>query len=368
MENNADNSQTAQTPPLEGFGEAKLTQFSKGAGCGCKIAPTVLDEILKTNFAAPTDKNLLVGNSSKDDAAAYDLGNGTALISTTDFFMPIVDDAFDFGRIASANAISDVYAMGGKPLMAIAILGWPVEKLSSELAQQVLDGSRKICQEAGIPLAGGHSIDSAEPIFGLAVTGLVEIKNLKKNNSAKPGDYIFITKPLGVGILSTAQKRGVIKEAHVQVMINQMTALNNIGEELGKIEGVTAMTDITGFGILGHLIEMAEGSNCSAEINYSMLPVADGVKEYLAQRILPDATYRNWNSYSTQTAFEKGVNVMEAFNLLPDPQTNGGLLIAVDEAAVEQVKALLKLNGLKNFAEPVGRFTAVAEKLVNVKI
>jgi selenide, water dikinase len=361
---------------MENSEEIKLTQFSRGAGCGCKIAPKVLDEILKTNIAMPADSNLLVGNSSKDDAAVYDLGNGTALISTTDFFMPIVDDAFDFGRIASANAISDVYAMGGKPLLAVAILGWPVEKLPAELAQKILDGSRKICEEAGIPLAGGHSIDSAEPIFGLAVTGLVDIKNLKKNNTAKPGDTIFITKPLGVGVLSTAQKRGMIKEEHVAVMINQMTQLNKIGEALGKIEGVTAMTDVTGFGILGHLIEMAEGSSCSAEINYSTLPVADGVKEYLAQRIVPDATYRNWNSYSTKTAFEKarpddpvgrGVNVMEAFNLLPDPQTNGGLLIAVDENAVETVKNLLKANGLENFAEPIGKFTEAAEKTILVK-
>lgn len=346
----------------------KLTQYSRGAGCGCKIAPKVLDEILKTNFSTPADKKLLVGNSSKDDAAAYDLGNGTALISTTDFFMPIVDDAFDFGRIASANAISDVYAMGGKPVLAIAILGWPVEKLPAELAQKVLDGSRKVCEEAGIPLAGGHSIDSAEPVFGLAVSGLVDIKDLKKNNTAKAGDLIFITKPLGVGVLSTAQKRGVIKEEYVAVMINQMTQLNKIGEALGKIEGVTAMTDVTGFGLLGHLIEMAEGSNCSAEINYSLLPVADGVKEYLSQRIVPDATYRNWNSYSTKTAFEKGVNVMEAFNLLPDPQTNGGLLIAVDKNAAAEVKKLLKANGLKNFTEPIGQFTVAAEKTITVKI
>ena len=328
----------------------------------------MLEEILKTNFSIPVDKKLLVGNSSNDDAAVYDLGNGTALISTTDFFMPIVDDAFDFGRIASANAISDVYAMGGKPLLAVAILGWPVEKLPAELAQKVLDGSRKICEEAGIPLAGGHSIDSTEPIFGLAVSGLVDIKNLKKNNTAKAGDVIFITKSLGVGVLSTAQKRGLIKEEHVAVMISQMTQLNKIGEALGKINGVTAMTDVTGFGLLGHLIEMAEGSNCSAEINYSKLPVADGVKEYLSQRIVPDATYRNWNSYSTKTAFEKGVNVMEAFNLLPDPQTNGGLLITVDESAVEEVKKLLKENGLKNFAEPIGKMKAVSEKTVFVQL
>ena len=344
----------------------KLTQYSHGAGCGCKIAPQVLDEILKTNIAIPADGKLLVGNSSKDDAAAYDLGNGMALISTTDFFMPIVDDAFDFGRIASANAISDVYAMGGKPILAIAILGWPVEKLPAALAQKVLDGSRKICEEAGIPLAGGHSIDSAEPIFGLAVSGLVDIKNLKKNNTAKAGDAIFITKPLGAGVLSTAQKRGLLKEEHLPVMINQMAQLNKIGEALGKIEGVTAMTDVTGFGLLGHLIEMAEGSNLSAEINYSALPVAEGVKEYLSQRIVPDATYRNWNSYSTKVSFAKGVNVMEAFNLLPDPQTNGGLLIAVEEIAVNEVKALLRIYGLEDFSEPIGSFTALDEKLITV--
>lgn len=347
--------------------EIKLTQYSRGAGCGCKISPNVLDEILRTDIAIPPNAELLVGNSSKDDAAAYDLGNGIALISTTDFFMPVVDDAFDFGRIASANAIGDVYAMGGKPTLAIAILGWPVEKLSPELAKRVLEGSRRVCEEAGIPLAGGHSIDSAEPFFGLAVNGLVEIKNLKKNNTAKAGDKIFITKPLGVGVLSTAQKRGLIKEEHKQVMINQMVQLNKAGEVLGKIEGVTAMTDVTGFGLLGHLIEMAEGAGLSAEINYSMLPIADGVKEYLSQRIVPDATYRNWNSYSTKTAFEKGVNVMEAFNLLPDPQTNGGLLIAVEKGSVEPVKKILKENGLETFAEPIGIFTAAAEKTITVK-
>jgi selenide,water dikinase len=372
MENKSLNLQTPETLPPnggEGLGEAVLlTQFSRGAGCGCKIAPQVLDEILRTNIINPVNKKLLVGNSSKDDAAVYDLGNGTALISTTDFFMPIVDDAFDFGRIASANAISDVYAMGGKPLLAVAILGWPVEKLPAALAQKVLDGSRKICEEAGISLAGGHSIDSAEPIFGLAVSGLVDIKNLKKNNTAKAGDLLFLTKPLGVGILSTAQKRGLIKEEHVAVMINQMTQLNKIGELLGKIDGVTAMTDVTGFGLLGHLIEMAEGCGCSAEINYAALPVTDGVKEYLAQRIVPDATYRNWNSYNAKTGFEKGVNVMEAFNLLPDPQTNGGLLIAADSGAVEVIKNLLIENGLEKFAMPIGKMKELADKTVFVQI
>src|ERR1043165_2801466 len=228
------------SPPLGDRG-ILLTQYSHGAGCGCKIAPKVLDEILKNNIVLPDHNKLLVGNESKDDAAVYDLGNGTALISTTDFFMPIVDDAFDFGRIAAANSISDIYAMGGKPLMAIAILGWPVEKLSSELAQKVVEGGRTICKEAGIPLAGGHSIDSPEPIFGLAVTGIVPVENLKRNNTAQEGDLLFLTKTLGVGILSTAQKRGLLKKEHLKIIINQMTTLNKIGEELGKIKAVTAM-------------------------------------------------------------------------------------------------------------------------------
>lgn len=347
----------------------KLTQYSHGAGCGCKISPKVLDEILKSSFVLPdnlpadkTGSKLLVGNHSKDDAAVYDMGNGTALISTTDFFMPIVDDAFDFGKIAAANSISDVYAMGGKPLMAIAILGWPVEKLPVELAQKLIEGGRAICTEAGIPLAGGHSIDSQEPIFGLAVTGIVPIDNLKKNNTAQEGDYLFLTKPLGVGILSTAQKRGLLKEEHLPLMIEQMAALNKAGEELGRIKGVTAMTDVTGFGLLGHLIEMTEGSGLSAEIYYDKLPVAAGVKEYISQRIFPDATTRNWSSYSDKVKFEKGVNVMEAFTLLPDPQTNGGLLLSVKEESVAEVKKVLGENII-----PIGKMLAATEKMVYVK-
>ena len=345
----------------------KLTQYSHGAGCGCKIAPKVLDEILKPHFIQPDNKNLLVGNHTRDDAAVYDLGNGTALISTTDFFMPIVDDAFDFGRIAAANSISDVYAMGGRPLIAIAILGWPVEKLSPGLAQKIIEGGREICNEAGIPLAGGHSIDSTEPIFGLAVTGIVEIKNLKKNNTASQGDLLFLTKPLGVGILSTAQKRGVLKDKHLQTMIDQMTTLNKLGEEFGKINGVTAMTDVTGFGLIGHLIEMGEGSGLSAELYYERIPIIDGAKEYIVQRISPDATFRNWNSYSDKVSFEKSVNVMEAFTVLPDPQTNGGLLFSVKEANVEQVITILKKNGLESFAEPIGKMIKKQEKTILVR-
>ncbi len=343
----------------------RLTQYSRGAGCGCKISPQVLEEILHSRFTFP-DKNLLVGNSSKDDAAVYDLGNGNALISTTDFFMPIVDDAFDFGRIAAANAISDIYAMGGKPIMSIALLGWPVDKLPSSLAKEVLEGARTICAKAGIALAGGHSIDSAEPFFGLSVNGLVTINDLKKNNTANEGDLLFLTKPLGVGILSTAQKRDVLKEGDLKVLIDQMSALNSVGELLGKIKGVTAMTDVTGFGIAGHLVEIAEGSDLSAELNYSRLCLIENVPEYISKRIIPDATYRNWNSYSKKISFEKGVNVMEAFSLLPDPQTNGGLLIAVDPGSVSEVKEIFLQSGLEKFAEPVGKFIAKNEKVIYV--
>ena len=347
--------------------EVKLTQYSRGAGCGCKIAPAVLEEILKTDIVQPTNGNLLVGNSTNDDAAAYDIGNGLALIATTDFFMPIVDDAYDFGRIAAANAISDVYAMGGKPLMAIAILGWPVEKLPVALAQQVLEGARVVCAEAGIPLAGGHSIDSTEPVFGLAVNGLCTIANLKRNNTAKEGDLLFLTKPLGTGILSTAQKRGLLKNEHQAILTEQMTRLNQLGETLGSIKGVNAMTDVTGFGLAGHLVEMAEGSGLSAEVNYAMVPVMTGVKEYLAQRIVPDATYRNWNAYNSKISFEAGVDVMEAFSLLPDPQTNGGLLIAVNAGAKDAVVALFKKHDLTEFTQPIGKMVCKQEKVIIVK-
>ena len=347
--------------------KVRLTQYSRGAGCGCKIAPAVLQEMLKTNSEELSHINLLIGNSSNDDAAVFDIGDGNAIISTTDFFMPIVDDAFDFGRIASANAISDVYAMGGKPLMAIAILGWPIEKLSTALAQQVLEGARAICAKAGIPLAGGHTIDTVEPMFGLAVTGIIKKQNIKQNKSAKEGDLLFITKPIGLGILATAQKRNVLTEEHAKNMIAKMTQLNSFGEKLGTIPGVTAVTDVTGFGLLGHCVEMAEGANLSLELYYSRIPVIEGAKEYLAQKVVPDATYRNWNSYSTKTAFEKGVNVMEAFSLLPDPQTNGGLLFSVNENSVEEIIEALKTNGYEDYIIPIGKFTEKNEKTINVK-
>ncbi|MBA2614087.1 MAG: selenide, water dikinase SelD [Bacteroidetes bacterium] len=343
-----------------------LTATAHGAGCGCKIAPQVLKEILKGSVSQPS-KNLLVGNSSNDDAAVYDLENGTALISTTDFFMPIVDDAFDFGRIAAANAISDVYAMGGKPIMALAILGWPIQKLPTELAQKVIEGARTVCAKAGIALAGGHSIDTLEPMFGLAVSGLIDIKDLKKNDTAKEGDLLFLTKAIGVGVLATAQKRGLLKEEDRITLSHQLTQLNSIGEKLGKIKGVTAMTDVTGFGLLGHLIEMAQGSNLSAIIDYSKVPKIESVSFYLKQNTIPDATFRNWNAYSAITEISPEVDVMEAFNLLPDPQTNGGLLFSVTPAAVEQVIELLKNNGLQNFIAPIGKMIKKEEKVIRIE-
>ncbi len=352
----------------ENIEPVKLTKYSHGAGCGCKISPAVLQEILKTDNPQPYNGNLLVGNSSNDDAAAYDLGNGMALISTTDFFMPIVDDAFDFGRIAAANAISDVYAMGGKPIMAIAILGWPVNKLPAAVAARVLEGGRAVCNQVGIPLAGGHSIDTPEPIFGLAVNGLCDIANLKRNNTAREGDLLFITKPIGVGALSTAQKRGFLKPEHLELLIKQLTTLNSLGEQLGKIAGVNAMTDVTGFGLGGHLVEMAEGSGLTAELNFSKLPLIEGLKEYLAFKTIPDGTNRNWNAYGSKISFGEGVDVTDAYSIMPDPQTNGGLLIAVNPGAVNEVIELFKAHGLEGFTAPVGMMIAKQEKVVLVKL
>jgi selenide, water dikinase len=347
--------------------QIKLTEYSHGGGCGCKISPQALEEILHTQLQMPANSKLLVGNESKDDAAVYDLGNGTAIISTTDFFMPIVDDAFDFGRIASANAISDVYAMGGKPLMAIALLGWPVNKLPASLAQQVLDGARSICGEAGIPLAGGHSIDTQEPMFGLAVTGTVNLLDLKRNNTAREGDVLFLTKKLGVGILATAQKKKVLQDEFVEGLLANLTRLNSIGEQLGKLQGVHAMTDVTGFGLAGHLVEMAEGSGVSAELHYSKLQLLNGVSDYIAQGVGPGATSRNWSSYGHKIKLEEGIDEAQAHKLLPDPQTNGGLLIAVAPSSVAEVKELFASNGLSAFAEPIGILKAKSENVIVVK-
>jgi selenide,water dikinase len=332
----------------------KLTQYSHGAGCGCKISPAVLDNILHTDFIQPTFKNLLVGNESKDDAAVFDLGDGTCIVSTTDFFMPIVDDPGDFGSIASVNAISDVYAMGGEPLLAIAILGWPIDKLPPETARLVLEGSRKVCAEAGIPLAGGHSIDCPEPVFGLAVTGRLRKEELKRNDTAKEGSSLYLTKSLGIGIVTTAQKKGIVKSDHLGVAVKSMLTLNKAGAAFGKLPYVNAMTDVTGFGLLGHLAEVCEGSNVSAQIEFSKVPMFEFLDEYISQKSMPGGTQRNLGSY--------GQNVSPMTDqqraILADPQTSGGLLVCVDagsEAAFEKFARDTCRLELKPFGKIVGR-------------
>lgn len=345
--------------------EINLTKFSKGGGCGCKIAPSVLQQIIKTNSIASFDK-LLVGNESADDAAVYQINAETAVISTADFFMPIVDDPFQFGRIAAANAISDVYAMGGTPLMAIALLGWPVSTIPVEAAQQVLEGGRAVCTEAGIPLAGGHTIDALEPIFGLSVTGSVALKNIKQNNKAKTGDVLFLTKPLGTGILTTALKRGLLEPLHYEAVLKQITTLNKIGATLGTFSTVHAMTDVTGFGLLGHLLEMAEGGNLTAQVYYGLLKKFDGVAQYIQQRTMPGATARNWASYGSNIHFDETLDETEARAVLPDPQTNGGLLIAVAPEGIAEIQNLFKQTGLGEYIEPIGRLMEAGEKRIMV--
>ena len=321
----------------------KLTQYSHGAGCGCKISPKVLSTILKTNITPVIDKKLIVGNDSRDDAAVYDLGDGTAIISTTDFFMPIVDDPVTFGKIAATNAISDIYAMGGEPLLAIAILGWPINKLSPEIAQQVLEGGRQTCMDAGITLAGGHSIDSPEPIFGLAVTGRVDLKNLKRNDTATEGCRLYLTKPLGVGIFTTAQKQDKLLPLHEHIAPNSMTELNKVGQLLANFDGIKAMTDVTGFGLLGHLVEMCEGSNLSSEIEFDKIPSFKEVNQYLEQDCIPGGTHRNWESYGHHVQLKEKSNKF----LLCDPQTSGGLLLAVENNSVDEIESFFKENNIE---------------------
>jgi selenide, water dikinase len=345
--------------------DVKLTHYSHGAGCGCKISPEILDRILGQQLAIPNDENLIVGNHSKDDAAVYDLGHGMALISTTDFFMPIVDVPFTFGKIAATNAISDIYAMGGRPILAIAILGWPVDKLAPEIAAEVIAGAKTTCREAGISLAGGHSIDTPEPIFGLAVNGTQQKKFIKQNNTAKEGDVLFLTKPIGVGILTTAQKKGLLLPYHLNLAIAQMTKLNKVGEELALLDGVHAMTDVTGFGLLGHLKEMCEGSSLSAEICFDLVPlITPELVEYLDQKCIPGGTLRNLSSYGKSIKFQNDSEVIK--HILADPQTSGGLLIACDELAAHEVKNLLTMHNLSDFCTPIGRVILKREDVISV--
>ncbi len=340
----------------------KLTQYSHGAGCGCKISPKVLDTILTHQSEKAFFKDLLVGNEERDDAAVLDLGDGTAVISTTDFFMPIVDDPEDFGRIAAVNAISDIYAMGGTPLLAIAILGWPINQLPAEVANLVVEGGRKACAEAGIPLAGGHSIDSPEPIFGLAVTGRVALENIKRNGGAQPGAVLFLTKPLGVGMLTTAQKKDKLLPEHAHLARESMTLLNKAGERFGKLPYVQAMTDVTGFGLLGHLCEMCEASGCSAEIRYESVPTLgrDIIRHYYAEKCIPGGANRNWDSYGHKI----GPLNDEQRTLLCDPQTSGGLLVAVAPDKVELFLAEARMEGLD--LAPIGRMTSAAGIMIRV--
>lgn len=311
----------------------KLTQYSHGAGCGCKIAPKVLDQILHHQSEKFHFPQLLVGNEERDDAAVFDLGNGTAVVSTTDFFMPIVDDPHDFGRIASVNAISDVYAMGGTPIMAIAVLGWPINVLPPEVANAVVEGSRRACAEAGIPLAGGHSIDSPEPIFGLAVTGMVAVEHLKKNGGATPGCRLFLTKSLGVGILTTAQKKNKLLPEHATLARDSMVQLNKAGAAFARLPYVKAMTDVTGFGLLGHLSEMCEASDASALLYWDHIPLlqTDIIHHYLDEGCIPGGTLRNWDSYGHKI----GALSERQRHILCDPQTSGGLLVAVEADAAK---------------------------------
>lgn len=303
----------------------RLTQFSKSSGCGCKVAPAVLQGIL-SNTSSADNKNVLVGIESFDDASVIALNDSDCIITTNDFFTPIVDDAYDFGCIAAANAISDVYAMGGRPISAISILGFPVEKISADIVKKIMEGAQDKCREAGISISGGHSIDAPEPFFGLCVTGTITKNHIKRNNSAKAGDSIFLTKPIGTGIFSTALKRGLLDMADYPAFFKNASTLNSIGANLGQWMYVNAMTDITGFGLLGHLVEICEGSGVSAEIQISKVPLLPNLKKYTDAFCVPDNTYRNWN------AIEKKIQGItpESFITFNDPQTNGGLLITID--------------------------------------
>lgn len=336
----------------------RLTQYCRSAGCGCKIGPSILDEILSFAGTVAHSDRLLVGNDSRDDAAVFDLGNGQAIVSTTDFFTPIVDDPFDFGQIASVNAISDVYAMGGKPLMAIAVLGWPLDKLSPEVAGRVLEGGRAACACAGISLAGGHSIDSPEPMFGLAVTGQVAMENLKRNDRAVPGCELFLTKPLGVGLVATAQKRGLADQADFERAVKQMIKLNSLGALLGSQSGVKAMTDVSGFGLLGHLTEMCEGSGVSATLDSARVPRLENIDRYIDEGCTSGGTDRNFDSYGSKI----GPLTKPQKALLCDPQTSGGLLVAVAPdglTAFEEVSAELNLQSF-------GQITEATDPLITV--
>ncbi len=329
----------AMTPSIP-----RLTSLSHGGGCGCKIAPGVLSEILKSTSAMPIPPQLLVGIETADDAAVYLLNDEQALIATTDFFMPIVDDPFDFGRIAATNAISDVYAMGGTPIMALALVGMPVSVLPPETIGKILDGGQSMCREAGIPIAGGHTIDSVEPIYGLVVMGLVHPKRIKRNADACVGDRLVLGKPLGVGVLSAALKKNLLSPEGYADMIANTTQLNTPGAALSALPGVHAMTDVTGFGLAGHALEMARGSHTTVQLTMAQVPLLQGVRDLATQGCLTGASGRNWAAYGHEVQLSDTCQATDQA-LLTDPQTSGGLLVACAPEAVNEVLAVFHQQG-----------------------
>jgi selenide,water dikinase len=333
--------------------EPRLTSLSHGGGCGCKIAPGVLSDILKSTHAMPLPKELLVGIETADDAAVYKLNDEQALIATTDFFMPIVDDPFDFGRIAATNAISDVYAMGGTPIMALALVGMPINVLSTHTIGRILEGGASVCQAAGIPIAGGHTIDSVEPIYGLVALGLVHPSRIKRNADARAGDVLVLGKPLGVGVLSAALKKNALPPQGYARMIATTTRLNTPGPELAALPGVHALTDVTGFGLAGHALEMARGSGCTVRIDWPSVPLLDGVRDLAAQGMVTGASGRNWAGYGHDVALPAQFDERDQA-LLTDPQTSGGLLVACSPDTVDAVLATFKRHGFEQ-ASVVGQ-------------
>ncbi len=334
---------TINTPAI------RLTEFSHGGGCGCKIAPGVLSQILKGTGGFPLPKELLVGIETSDDAAVYQLNDEQALIATTDFFMPIVDDPFDFGRIAATNAISDVYAMGGTPIMALALVGMPVNQLPVEVIAQILKGGEAICAQAGIPIAGGHTIDSVEPIYGLVVMGLIHPSRIKRNADARAGDKLILGKPVGVGVLSAALKKNMLDADGYASMIANTTKLNTPGKKLAQLDGVHAMTDVTGFGLLGHLLELARGSMLSAKLEMAGIPFLPQVQKLAEQGCITGASSRNWQGYGHEVILAPSISPVQQA-LLTDPQTAGGLLVSCAPEAVEQVLAAFRDEGFADAA------------------
>jgi selenide,water dikinase len=329
--------------------EPRLTSLSHGGGCGCKIAPGVLSEILKGTAAMPVPEELLVGIETADDAAVYRLNDEQALIATTDFFMPIVDDPFDFGRIAATNAISDVYAMGGRPILALALVGMPINVLSTATIGRILEGGASVCRAAGVPIAGGHTIDSVEAIYGLVALGLVHPKRVKRNADARPGDVLVLGKPIGVGVMSAALKKGELGADGYAGMIASTTKLNTPGPDLAQIDGVHAITDVTGFGLAGHALEMARGAKCEVRIEWSDVPLLPGVRELAQKGHVTGASGRNWGGYGREVMLPEGF-AAEDRALLTDPQTSGGLLVACAPGAVDEVLATFGRHGFTRAA------------------